>query len=117
MTLPDSDGGGASSGNDPVHGSPEAPPPSPTPEPPPAAAVVLGGNKSERELQLAKELDQERAARKKVELDNAQLQDEVHRLTAPAPAASTSAGPGDDAAPTARPRAARRRGPLGVRIR
>jgi hypothetical protein len=64
---------------------------------------VVNGDKTERELQLEKDLAAERQAKKKVELDNAQMQDELHRMrTAPAP---TTADP-----------APRKRGPLGVRV-
>jgi hypothetical protein len=89
-------------------GEPGDPQPTPEPEAPAAAATVVNGDKNERVTQLAKELEDERAARKRVELDNAQLQDEVHRLTAPAPAPVTPQPP--------RPRP-RKRGPLGVRIK
>jgi hypothetical protein len=81
---------------------PTPPGPTPTPEPPPAAKIVVTGEKTERELQLEKDLETERQAKKKVELDNAQLQDKVHRL-------STPPAPADPPAP-------RKRGPLGVRV-
>ena len=84
--------------------APPAPPPAPPAAPPPAAEVVLTGEKNERELQLEKDLEAERQSRKKTELDNAQLQDEVHRLKSP-PAPS----PADP-----KPRR-KKRGILGVR--
>jgi hypothetical protein len=109
----ESDGGGPVSSAAPVpKATPaEAPPPSPNPpaDPPPAAAVVLTGEKTERELQLEKDLEAERQSRKKVELDNAQLQDEVHRLTTPEPPAPNPPAP--------KPRPARKHGPLGIRIK
>jgi hypothetical protein len=63
---------------------------------------VVTGEKTERELQLEKDLETEREAKKRVELDNAQLQDKVHRLQSPPV-------PDDPPAP-------RKRGPLGVRV-
>ena len=75
----------------------------PAPEPPKAAEVVLNGPRTEREVQLEKDLETERSARKKIETDNAQLQDELHRLTTPAVPAPVKDRPSC------------RRGPLGVR--
>jgi hypothetical protein len=87
-----------------ANANPSPPPPS-NPQPPAAALVVVTGERTEREVQLERELETERATRKKVECDNAQLSDELHRLATPAvpPAAK----------PSARPSC--RRGPLGVR--
>ena len=85
--------------------APPSPPPAPLAAPPPAAEIVLTGEKTERELQLEKDLEAERQSRKKIELDNAQLQDEVHRLKSPPP--PTPADP-------IKPRR-KKRGPLGVR--
>jgi hypothetical protein len=101
---PDSDGGGAPAENPPAPSPQEAPhnAPPPSPAPPPAAQTVETGDKTEKEVKLAKELEDERAARKKVELDNAQLQDELHRATSPA-------------VPAPRQRPSCKRGPLGVR--
>ena len=84
--------------------SEEPPPPAP-PAPPPAAEIVLTGEKTERELQLEKDLEAERQSRNKIELDNAQLQDEVHRLKSLPPSA-----PADPIKPRRK-----KRGPLGVR--
>lgn len=77
-------------------------PPPPPPEPPAAAQVVVNGTRTEREIQLEADLEAERNSRKKVECDNAQLQDELHRLATPA-------------VPPAKDRPSCRRGPLGVR--
>lgn len=96
-------------GENPAPAQPPSPPPA-TPEPPAAAQVVLTGSKSEREIQLEKDLETERNARKKVECDHAQLQDELHRLTAPAP--GSPAVP-----PPVRARPSCKRGPLGVRTK
>jgi hypothetical protein len=63
-----------------------APDPAPTPAPapaaapPPAAVVVLEGTKTEREIQLEKDLETERLARRKAETDAAYAQDEFRRL-------------------------------------
>lgn len=62
----------------------------------------MTGQKTERELQLEKDLETERQAKKKVELDNAQLQDENHRLKTP-PSPPTDPKP-----------RRKKRGPLGV---
>lgn len=88
-------------------GGGEVPAPNTAATEPQAAQVVVSGDKTEREVQLEKDLEQELGARKKIESDNAQLQDELHRLTAPP---STRVPP---AAPKERPSC--RRGPLGVR--
>lgn len=47
---------------------------------------MLAGERTERELQLEKELADERAARKNAEMDAAQLLDENQRLKTPTPA-------------------------------
>ena len=70
------------------NGGPEIPPtPSHAPEPalapPPAAQTVLAGDKTEETANLKAELEAERAARRKAELDAAQAQDELHRITTP----------------------------------
>jgi hypothetical protein len=80
------------------------PPPDPPAAPPPVAEIVLTGEKTERELQLEKDLDSERNSRKKVELDNTQLQEQVHRLKSPPP---------PDAPPKPR---RKKRTPLGVQV-
>lgn len=72
---------------DPAEGGDQTPAPAPAPAAPPAAAAVVNG-KTERELQLEKDLESERAARKKSETDAAYLQDENRRLKEiPTPAA------------------------------
>lgn len=110
LHSPDPDGGGGSpaetpappANNPPSPSSPAATPPAPAP--PAAAAAVLSGDKTEKELQLEKELESERSARKKVELDNAQLSDELHRAKA-----------GPAVPPPVKQRPSCKRGPLGVR--
>jgi len=93
----ESSGGGGAGGNlpalqDPPGSSPPTPPPAaPTPAPvpaapaaapapPPAATTVLEGEKTERELKLEKELAEANEAKKKVELRNAQLEDDNRHL-------------------------------------
>jgi len=93
---------------EPTPTDPPPPPPAPpsgepgTPAPPPVSEIVLTAPKNEREVQLEKELEAERQSRKKVELDNAQLQDQLHQLKSPP-------------APTDPPR--KKSGPLGVRVK
>ena len=53
--------------------------PQPAPAAPPAAAAVING-KTESEVNLEKQLEEERNARKKAETDAAHLQDENFRL-------------------------------------
>jgi hypothetical protein len=53
---------------------------------------VVTGEKTEESENLRQQLEAERAARKKAELDAAQAQDEVHRLTTPPKAAVTKPG-------------------------
>lgn len=91
--------------NPPIEPTPPASPPtSPGPAaPPPVAAIVVNGDKTERELQLEKDLAAERQAKKQVELDNAQMQDELHRMKTPPTPAPVNPPP-------------RKRGPLGVRV-
>lgn len=64
---------------------PVEPPAVPPALPPPAAVVVVNGDKTERELELEGQLQTERDARKKVDLDCAQLLDENQRLKTPVP--------------------------------
>lgn len=74
--------------------APAPPPPAEPPAPPPAAVTVLEGQRTERELELAAELEREKAARRKAETDCAWSQDENRRLKTvagprpPAPAAA-----------------------------
>lgn len=57
-----------------------APAPDPVPAiPPPAATGVVNG-RTENEANLERELEEERNKRKKVETDNAHLEDEVRTL-------------------------------------
>jgi hypothetical protein len=68
------------------------PPAEPETDPaPPVARVVVEASKTERELLLERDLEAEKAARKKAETDAAHAQDEVHRLTAPTPGTSPPA--------------------------
>jgi len=60
-------------------------PAAPAPQSPLAAKIVIEGTKTERELQLEAELETERSARKKVEMDAATLLDENRRLKTPPP--------------------------------
>lgn len=63
---------------------------SPVAAPPPAAAVVIAGERTEKEVQLEKELELERQARRKAEFDAGFAQDELRRLkdvVKPVPAA------------------------------
>lgn len=67
--------------------TPETPPNPPGPlatpphqAPPSAAKVVLEGPKTERELALERQLEEERKGRKAAETDAAHLQDENRRL-------------------------------------
>lgn len=70
---PPVDGGG---GND---DEAPAPAPSPAPAAPPAAAAVIAG-KTENEVNLERQLEEERSARKKAETDAAHLLDENFAL-------------------------------------
>ncbi len=72
----------------------------------------MNGSKTEREIQLEQELQAERMSRRKIECDNAQLQDELHRLVSPA---EVPIRPASTAVPPARERTKCKRGPLGVR--
>jgi hypothetical protein len=85
---------------DPVEGgdskpADQTPAPAPAPAPagaPPAAAAVANG-KTERELQLEKQIADEAAARKKAETDASYLADENRRLKeVPTPAKKKSSG-------------------------
>lgn len=62
--------------------APPADPPAPTDPPaePPATRVVLNAEKSERELNLEKELADEKSARKQVEMKAAELEDQNSQL-------------------------------------
>lgn len=67
-----------------------APAPAPAGAPPPAAAAVIDG-KTERELQLEKQLEEENGKRKKAETDASYLADENRRLKeTPAPPKKSS---------------------------
>lgn len=61
-------------------------PPASVPAPPPAAALVLSGVKSEREIQLERDLESEKEARRKAEFLASEKEREVQNLRAiPAP--------------------------------
>ncbi|MCX6922668.1 MAG: hypothetical protein NT154_05550 [Verrucomicrobia bacterium] len=64
--------------------TPTTPPPAPAsvpePTPPPAAVIVVNGTKTERELELERDLQTERDARRKAEVDASYAQDKARRL-------------------------------------
>jgi len=65
--------------------------PKPETTPPPAAQTVINGDRTEKTVELAAELEKERAARKKAETESAGWQDKYQTLitaqkSAPAPA-------------------------------
>jgi hypothetical protein len=66
---------------DPAEGTPQPAPTDPTP--PPAAKAVTGGTKTEREIQLEGELQQLDEEKKRLEIKNAELEDQLHTLTTP----------------------------------
>ncbi len=80
---------------DPAEGGDPTPAPAPaapTAGAPPAAAAVASG-KTEREIQLEKEIEDAKAGRKKAETDASYLADEVRRLKEiPTPAKKKSSG-------------------------
>ena len=55
-------------------------PPSNTPAAPPAATTVIEGEMTERELKLQAQLEAEKAARKKAEIEAGHHADEAHQL-------------------------------------
>jgi hypothetical protein len=72
--LRDPNPAGEGGGGNPTPGNPD-------PTPPPAGKEVIEGDRTERETQLQAELDAEREAKKKLEMDNAGLQDRIHTMT------------------------------------
>lgn len=81
---PPTDGGSAAPG-----APAPAQAPAPSGAPPPAAEEVLRATASENDaaelVRLKRERDEAIEARKRVEMDNAQLQDTVRRITSPEP--------------------------------
>jgi hypothetical protein len=59
---------------------PVNPPQPAAPEPPPAAVIVKEGDRNERTVQLERELEQERSARRTAETKCSEAEDEARRL-------------------------------------
>jgi hypothetical protein len=74
------DGGNPTPNNAPQPASPPAQPAQPPAEPPPAASAVVTGKKSEREVQLEKELEAERGKLREREIKISELEDQNFQL-------------------------------------